>query len=194
MKPYFGSFIWGGGLACRLVSAVGGKRTLFRRSSLRLGRSGLLPRIGMQRNATVAIFVLSLAMTTEETKLRKNQDVLPDEESVRLFENAYALEEQGQHDKALELRERLAQRYPKNERITIVVGRSLAFLGRVEEAESVYRKAIFMFPYSELASLQLFHFLWDTKRSDDAFNEMKRFQSISHSDDYLAIVKEILES
>lgn len=107
-----------------------------------------------------------------------------DEEGIGLFEQAFAFEEGGEHDQALELRGRLLDCYPDNERVIIAFARSLAAVGSTEEAERQYRKAIFIFPYSELSSLQLFHFLWDANRTDDAFVEMKRFQSISHSDDY----------
>src|SRR5438270_1533387 len=91
-----------------------------------------------------------------------------DEEAISLFERSFALEEDGAHDQALELRQRLLNRYPQNERMIIALARSLAALGSMEEAEHQYRKAIFMFPYSELSSLQLFHFLWDADRTDDA--------------------------
>ena len=39
----------------------------------------------------------------------------------------------------------------------------------------------------------LFHSLWKNERQNEAMEELKRFQTISHSKDYAEIVKEINE-
>ena len=64
--------------------------------------------------------------------------------------------------------------------------------GRLPAAAAAFRVATKRFPKLEIASLGLFHTLWQQSKSDDAFEEMKRFQSVSHSQDYEEIVHEIL--
>jgi len=108
-----------------------------------------------------------------------------------LFRDAFALEEAGDWEGALPTRRELLAFLPSEEKFILALARNLSNLGRVTEAEEWYRKSIFIHPYSELSSLHLFHFLWGLEQTDDAFIEMKRFQSISHSDDYMEIVREI---
>lgn len=116
-----------------------------------------------------------------------------EDEASRLFTQAFALEEAGDLQQALSIRERLIEYSSQDERYILSMGRSFATLDRMGEAEDWYRKSIFLYPYSEMSSLQLFHFLWNLDRTDDAFIELRRFQSISHSDDYAEIVGEINE-
>ena len=57
-------------------------------------------------------------------------------------------------------------------------------LDRFEEAVKKYRKATEISPKSEMASLGLFHSLWQLDRGDEAFEEMKRYMSIAESSEY----------
>jgi tetratricopeptide (TPR) repeat protein len=114
-------------------------------------------------------------------------------EASSLFSEAFELEEVGDWEGALPARRELLAFMPDEEKFIISFARNLWTLGQLDEAEHWYRKSIFIHPHSELSSLHLFHFLWDLKRTDDAFIEIKRFQSIAHSDDYMAIVREINE-
>lgn len=66
-------------------------------------------------------------------------------------------------------------------------------LKRPQDAILSFQEAVRLAPKSELASLGLFHSLWKTGREDDAFEEMKRYQSLNDwsCQDYLDIVAEI---
>jgi hypothetical protein len=46
-------------------------------------------------------------------------------------------------------------------------------------------------PHSEMASLGLFHTLWDTGKLYDAFEEMKRFMDSHKSKEYKQLKKEL---
>ena len=120
-----------------------------------------------------------------------NVQIEDNDEAARLFAEAIALEDSGRLEEALSLREALIQYSPNEEGFILSMAQSLAGLGRLDEAEHWYRKSIFIYPYSELSSLQLFHFLLNADRTDDAFIEMKRFQSIAHSNDYAEFVRVI---
>jgi tetratricopeptide (TPR) repeat protein len=64
-------------------------------------------------------------------------------------------------------------------------------LGDLEAAVDCFRKACKITPTLEAVSLGLFHCLWKLQRFDEAFEEVKRFQSISDSKDYREIIEEI---
>ena len=83
--------------------------------------------------------------------------------------------------------------FPKMSAAYLVIGDILWDDGRLPAASAAFRVATKHFPKLEIASLGLFHTLWRQSKTDAAFAEMKRFQSISHSQDYKEIVDEILQ-
>jgi tetratricopeptide (TPR) repeat protein len=62
--------------------------------------------------------------------------------------------------------------------------------GRHREAIEHGRVAVQLSPQSEKASLALFRVLWGAGERDLAFEEMKRFVAIGHSDEYSLMMKE----
>ncbi len=114
-----------------------------------------------------------------------------EQDAVEAYLKAVNYEENGRFEDALELRKALFKYSPTEAKIIISMGESFYSLGMHKQAEQYYRKAIKLHPKLELASLRLFHFLWDRDLTDQAFEEMKRFQTVSHSDDYMEIVREI---
>jgi len=76
----------------------------------------------------------------------------------------------------------------------------LWFLGAIYRVQKLLPQAIEAFkaaveaaPYSERASLGLFHSYWASNMEDPAFEEMKRFLAHSECEDYREIIREILE-
>lgn len=61
-------------------------------------------------------------------------------------------------------------------------------LERWDAATKAFRETIRRSPLSEVASLGLFHASFKLGRERAAMNELKRFQSVSHSDAYERIV------
>ena len=66
-------------------------------------------------------------------------------------------------------------------------------LRQPKNAIPYFKKATELSPQSEKASLGLFHSLWNLDRVNEALEEVKRFQTLSHSKDYDEIVAEIKE-
>jgi tetratricopeptide (TPR) repeat protein len=62
--------------------------------------------------------------------------------------------------------------------------------GRHREAIEHGRVAVQLSPQSEKASLALFRVLWGAGERDLAFEEMKRFVAIGHSNEYSLMMKE----
>jgi hypothetical protein len=62
--------------------------------------------------------------------------------------------------------------------------------GRHREAIEHGRVAVQLSPHSEKASLALFRVLWGAEERDLAFEEMKRFVAIGHSNEYSLMMKE----
>ena len=75
-----------------------------------------------------------------------------------------------------------------------VMGHIYYKLKDFEKALDCYEKTVSLSPKSELASLGLFHTLWDMERERDAFEEAKRFLSIRESKEYFQLIEEMRES
>jgi predicted Zn-dependent protease len=109
------------------------------------------------------------------------------------FESANRLRKQGDVEGAITVLSALVADFPKLSAAYLVIGDILWDDERLSAASAAFRLATKHFPKLELASLGLFHSLWRQSKTDDAFAEMKRFQRISHSEDYQGIVDEILQ-
>jgi predicted Zn-dependent protease len=109
------------------------------------------------------------------------------------FESANRLRKDGDADGAIKILRALVADCPKKAAAYLVIGDILWEEDRLSEAAAAFRVATERFPRLEIASLGLFHTLWRQSEIDAAFAEMKRFQSISHSQDYKEIVDEILQ-
>jgi len=123
-----------------------------------------------------------------------------DNEAAIAFKEAFFYDDLGQFEKALKIRKTLEQAFPKHRLVLMALGNTYENLRRLDEAEKYYREAVRLYPKEEFASKFLFHLLWDDDREfweedrrDEAIEEMKRFQSLSHCEDYMEIVREINE-
>jgi len=115
------------------------------------------------------------------------------------WRRAYDLEESGELDMALELREELHHQFPHDKMVSLVLARSYSLAKHFGKAEKLLKNIVHEYPEWKLASLHLFHFYWDDNnvlgvdRKDYALEEMKRFQAVSHCEDYIEICREINE-
>ena len=108
------------------------------------------------------------------------------------FDEALALRDAGDLQGAYEALSRLSVAYPSNPGILGMLGSIELELGRKAQAASSFRKATLLSPKSELASLGLFHSLWESGDTDGALEEMKRFVATSGpSDEYRKVLQEI---
>ncbi|HWY87071.1 MAG TPA: tetratricopeptide repeat protein [Gemmataceae bacterium] len=69
------------------------------------------------------------------------------------------------------------------------------FLNDPRAALPYFQKGVQLSPKTEIASLALFHSLWDTDQTFEALEELKRYQLLTNwsSKDYLEIMQEIKE-
>ena len=63
----------------------------------------------------------------------------------------------------------------------------------LDEAICAFRRAVELALKLEAASLGLFHCLWELGRQEEAAEEIRRFMSVSDSEDYRKIIQEINE-
>jgi predicted Zn-dependent protease len=82
---------------------------------------------------------------------------------------------------------------PSSPAILAVLGNVNWKMGKLEEAAAIFRRATELRPKLEAVSLGLFYCLWDLGKRVEAMEELKRFQTISDSQNYREIVKEINE-
>jgi predicted Zn-dependent protease len=109
------------------------------------------------------------------------------------FESANQLRKSGDAESAIQVLRALVVDFPNQAAAYLIIGDILWDEGELPAATEAFRVATERFPKLEIASLGLFHTLWRQSKTDDAFEEMKRFQSVSHSKDYKEIVDEILQ-
>ncbi len=108
-----------------------------------------------------------------------------------LFKRAIDLRNNDQHSEAAEILRLLREMRPASASVHGILGQILWDDGFLDEAVSSFEKAVQLAPQSELASLGLFHTLWDTGQSQRAINEMLRFLSISDSKEYRGIARSL---
>ncbi len=108
------------------------------------------------------------------------------------FNEALRLQSEGKSDEALDLLRELEKTGIYKPAVLGMIGNILyVYKKDVKQAIDYLRETIKLSPKSEMASLGLFHALFDLHRTDEAFNEMRRFMSISDSEEYRRLLKEL---
>ena len=109
------------------------------------------------------------------------------------FAEASKLQDAGQLESAKNLLLELLEKDPQSTRILAALGLVCYELGALDEAVGVFKRAVELSPALEGVSKGLFHSLWKLEKRVEALEEIKRFQTISDSEDYREILKEINE-
>ena len=109
----------------------------------------------------------------------------------REFARAMSLKRDGQLSNAASIIEGLVDSYPESAKLLCALAGVYWDMGNLKRATRQFEKAVELAPTLELASLGLFHCLWEQKHQDAAFNEMKRFMAVATSDDYVRIIEEL---
>ena len=125
-------------------------------------------------------------MSDKKPKLRSLDD--PER---KLFDQAVAMKIAGDLDGAIAIFRQLDEKKPNCALYKAQLGNASWSKQDIEAALRYFREAIRLAPSWEPASLGLFHVLWENDRKDEAFEEIKRFQTVSYSKDYAAIIEEI---
>jgi predicted Zn-dependent protease len=107
------------------------------------------------------------------------------------FQRALSLRNGGQLERAREAFQVLRSVRPEEPTAAVVLGGILLDLGLHDAAFDSFRDATRLRPRSELASLGVFHSLWDARRTIEALAEMRRFLTVSDCADYREIIREL---
>jgi len=109
------------------------------------------------------------------------------------FAEATKLKEKGDLSAAREIMLELSEIDPDSPAISAVLGHVFWEMQLLNEAITAFRRAVELAPNLEAASLGLFHCLWESGKREEALEEAKRFTSISGSDTYMEMVREITQ-
>jgi predicted Zn-dependent protease len=109
------------------------------------------------------------------------------------FAKANPCRKKGDAHAAIKLLGELVAEFPERAAAYLVIGDIMWDAGKLPAASRAFRVATKLFPKLKIASLGLFHTLWEQSKTDAAFAEMKRFQSTSFCRGYEEIVDEILQ-
>jgi len=114
-------------------------------------------------------------------------------EYQNIFNEALKIRDEGRSREAIGILENIAKHYPNFAPTYGIIGGILRELGEMNKAAHYFKKVVELKPMSELGSLGLFHSFWAMGLKKEALDEIKRFQRISHSEEYDSILKEIDE-
>ena len=107
------------------------------------------------------------------------------------FDEAVKAKESGDLFRARQILLQLHRSDPGSTAILAVLGHTCFKLNLLDEALEFFRKATLLTPHSEAASLGLFHSLWKADRTDEAFDEMRRFLSEYESEEYTRLLADL---
>ena len=110
------------------------------------------------------------------------------------FAKAKALSRRHDIPGVIKVMEELSVSYPDNAKIRAILANAYWDSADVSSSEREFRKAVELAPTLQIASLGLFHCLWDLNRRDEALAEMKRFMALADSEDYKAILEELIRT
>jgi predicted Zn-dependent protease len=108
-----------------------------------------------------------------------------------LLDRALAHSRKGQIEQAAEVLRAGVRIFPDHASLWGLLGSMEYQLKAWQRSAKAYREAVRRSPESKLASLGLFHSLMHLGKQRSAIAELKRFQSVSHSDDYDAIARQM---
>jgi len=112
------------------------------------------------------------------------------------FEEGFraALEERdaGNYEKSLDILLQLAKERPKSASVYGILGDVYSLRRDLASAITAFEQATQLSPQSELASLGLFHTLWEAKLPREALKEMNRFRALAQSEEYDTIAADLL--
>jgi predicted Zn-dependent protease len=108
------------------------------------------------------------------------------------FNRAIEIWRDGDGQMAVQILERLASEHPNRPFILGMLGAIYRSLGDYERAVGYFQQTASLSPKSELASLGLFHSLWQLERREAAMDEMTRFLSVASSEEYDLLINESL--
>jgi tetratricopeptide (TPR) repeat protein len=114
-----------------------------------------------------------------------------------IFKQSIKLRESGDYAGAIDLLGTIENEAGDRMAFLLVIGDLYRIQGDADRALHYFYRAVEKAPAHELASLSLFHLLWEIGEqgkkdaSSRAIEEIRRFMSISDSEDYRRIISEL---
>ena len=109
----------------------------------------------------------------------------------REFDAAIKLHRAHKSRQAAKALEQLAADHPSSAPVAGMLGGVYFDLGDFQQAARWFKRATKLSPKSELASVGLFHSLWELDRTADAVAEMRRFLRGSDSPEYTKLLRDL---
>jgi predicted Zn-dependent protease len=113
------------------------------------------------------------------------------EESKVPFAAALKLKKKRRLASARKVLLELSRKDRKSIAILLVLGGVCWDMGLLNEAVRTFKRATRLAPTLEIASLGVFHSLWELGEEAQALKEIHRFMTVSDSRDYREIIREI---
>ena len=111
-----------------------------------------------------------------------------------LFNKALILRDKGEYEEAIDLLHKIILEHPDFSFAYGHLGEILWKQGNLQEANHYFLKASELMPESSLASLCVFHTLWEMEKYEPALLEIKRFKKIGRkSKDYEEIISGLIK-
>ena len=112
-------------------------------------------------------------------------------DTIHKFDEALRLRDQGNLGGAHDILSQLCKSDAATAAMFAVLGDVLWEMDCLSDAIHTFYRVTEMSPRSEVASLALFHSLFQAGRQDEAFGEMRRFLSIADSTEYETLLSDI---
>ena len=122
--------------------------------------------------------------------IKKTEFTEKDKAQINL---AIRLNDENSHEVALHILLGLLKKYEENSTINGLIATTYRFLNDLKKSILYFQRTVDLNPLSELASLGLFHGLYDIGEYSSAFNEMSRFLDSNKPKNYKITLKELHE-
>src|SRR5437870_3681210 len=106
---------------------------------------------------------------------------------AKLLGRAIRYRDSQEYENSIRILRQLAKVRPNSASVHGILGEAYWRLGRLKPAVRSFRRATELSPRSELASLGLFHTLWESGKIESAKAEMKRYMAVAKSDEYASM-------
>src|SRR5437899_1823269 len=114
--------------------------------------------------------------------------VVKQRDFAKLLGRAIRHRDKSEYDDAIRILRALAKVKPESASVQGLLGDVYWRLGRLKQAVQSFKRATELSPKSELASLGLFHTLWESGKTESAKAEMKRYIAVDNSEEYASMV------
>ena len=115
-------------------------------------------------------------------------NVVKQRDFAKLLGRAIRHRDKSEYDDAIRILRALAKVKPESASVQGLLGDVYWRLGRLKQAVQSFKRATELVPKSELASLGLFHALWESGKMERAKAEMKRYMAVGKSREYASMV------